>query len=392
MHIAIFSRATSFHRSDADNFSFENLGSKLSSRGHDVSVLTTSHSNNTSEQELEDMTVHFLHGTKPEEYTRSFWKRSGQKFDEIHSKNSVDVVYSNSEGAYGFLSDSEFSDEIPLIHSKHNTLSTIFKFHSSNPSYKSRLTGYVNIVLNQLPFFWRVHRPLLEKATRVICDSHSVKEHVVSDYPSVKSKIEVIYNGVDVDKFRDIDASALQKKYELESGQQCILYVGRLSPEKGVDVLLRSIKYLDKSPTVIIVGDGNQRNKLEKVANSEKCGSDIIFTGQVDHELVPKYYTLADLTVLPSYYDSLPFTLLESLAAGTPVVATNVGGVPEIVNHGETGYVVPPGDHQSLGKYINRLLDNSNIRKEFNAQVAVKEKFTMEDMVNATEEILLEVT
>ncbi|HWC11997.1 MAG TPA: glycosyltransferase family 4 protein [Acidimicrobiales bacterium] len=141
-------------------------------------------------------------------------------------------------------------------------------------------------------------------------------------------------------------------------GRPRVLFVGRLSAQKGVDGLLRAMTLLRSGAPLVVVGDGPKRGELERLATRVGLRSRTWFTGFVPHARVPAYLHHADVLVLPSRYEELGSVLIEALAAGTPVVATAVGGIPSAALDGETGLLVPPGDVTSLAAAIDRVLDD----------------------------------
>ncbi len=137
-----------------------------------------------------------------------------------------------------------------------------------------------------------------------------------------------------------------------------ILYAGRLSPEKGVDVLLRAFArscVAHEEVRLLLVGDGPNRGDYELLAGELGIADRVHFLGFRND--IQAFYRLADLFVLPSRSEGLPMALLEAMALGTPVVATRVGGVPDLVTDGVTGLLVAPDDPIALGAAIRRVVD-----------------------------------
>ncbi|MGH7776438.1 MAG: glycosyltransferase [Candidatus Dormibacterales bacterium] len=134
-----------------------------------------------------------------------------------------------------------------------------------------------------------------------------------------------------------------------------LLYAGRLSPEKGVDVLLEALARLDPVPEVLVAGDGPARGALEARAAALPPGR-VRFLGRVDKETVKDLMALSSAVVVPSrWHENQPMVVLEAFAAGVPVVATSLGGLPELVEDGVTGQVVPPVDPAALARALAAL-------------------------------------
>jgi glycosyltransferase involved in cell wall biosynthesis len=141
------------------------------------------------------------------------------------------------------------------------------------------------------------------------------------------------------------------------------LYFGRLSREKGVDSLIRAAARLGRG-RLVILGDGPERPALERLA-SDRGAARIEFLGRRTREEVGALLGAAQFVVLPSrWYENLPFSIMEALAAGKPVIASDIGGIPEMVDDGVNGFVFPAGNEAALADRISVLLDSPDLRKE----------------------------
>lgn len=151
-----------------------------------------------------------------------------------------------------------------------------------------------------------------------------------------------------------------------------IISIGRLSRVKGHVVLLEALATLvaESLPLrVTLVGDGEERSVLERAAADANLLAHVAFTGWRDHQLVFEMLRRSDLCVMPSFAEGIPLTLMEAMAVGTPCIATYVGGVPELIQHGVSGELVPAGDSRMLGDSIRRLALSADLRKRY-AQAA----------------------
>jgi glycosyltransferase involved in cell wall biosynthesis len=140
-------------------------------------------------------------------------------------------------------------------------------------------------------------------------------------------------------------------------GRPRILFVGRLAPQKGVRTLVAAAGLLeDPSVQVLLVGDGPERPALEREAERIGLGDRLHFLGFVAHDRLPAVLAHADLLVLPSLYEELGTVLLEAMQAGLPIVASKTGGIPDVIEDGVNGMLVPPGEPELLARAIDRLL------------------------------------
>ncbi|KIC41623.1 hypothetical protein RA27_10355 [Ruegeria sp. ANG-R] len=161
-----------------------------------------------------------------------------------------------------------------------------------------------------------------------------------------------------------------------------LIFVGRLAPVKGLRVLFRALnplftKYPDLRLTV--VGDGPDRPRLE--ADAAQFGDRISFTGYLPQQEVAQKLSQSDICVLPSFAEGVPVILMEAMASGLPVVATQVAGVGELVTHGQNGYLARPGDPEDLRIYIEALVDSADLRARMGAagREVVKSDFIVAD-------------
>lgn len=203
-----------------------------------------------------------------------------------------------------------------------------------------------------------------------------------SDSP-LRSKTVVIKNGID-------EAPLLPKQDARESLSQTPLpnavwvgVVAELTANKGIDVLLQAVPDVQEAH-FFIAGNGEDKNYLVKMAQNLGISDRVTFLGQVQN--VARYLTAFDIFVLPSRKEGLPYTLLEAGSAGLPVVATNVGGIPEIVEHEKTGLLVPPKDPRSLANALKRLIANEPFRKKLGTALKqkVEREFSLDSMLEQT--------
>ena len=211
-----------------------------------------------------------------------------------------------------------------------------------------------------------IERMLLPQMHSVVCVSEGQAEKVRrSGVPG--HRLLVIRNAIEAARF-EAPAAACRSVLEgffVTPPRRIIVAAGRLSPEKGFDQLVESaaiVRRTDPTLGFVVFGDGPERPALEQQIARLNLGGNFILAGfRID---VDAFLPHADVVVLPSYTEGLPNVALEASAAAVPVIATAVGGCPEVVEDGVTGYLVPPGDPQSIADRILRMLSDEARRVE----------------------------
>lgn len=234
--------------------------------------------------------------------------------------------------------------------------------------------GYTTTDL-KMRFYNQLNRWSLPAATKVVtvCGAFArqlVTEGVASD------RIFIRHNSISPVKSTDVsETTNLRNSFNLAEGERVVLAVGRFSREKGHLDLIEAMSLLrqdnpDLKYKLVLVGGGPERGRVESKARQLGIESHIIFTGQVDN--ARPFYAVADLLVLPSHSEGSPNVLLEAMAARVPVVATDVGGVSEIVTNEESGLIVPPRQPQLLAAAIARVLNDSALSGKLTKAAAAR--------------------
>ena len=197
---------------------------------------------------------------------------------------------------------------------------------------------------------------------RVVVNCEAVAEFCVERRSMDPENIEIIFNGVPLNEFREVsDSAAAEAAEELGIGADTPVVgtVARLEEQKGITHFLNAVPAVkEECPDVkvLIVGDGTLRGALEEEARQLGIADNVIFTGE--RRDVPRLYKLMDVKVISSIYEGTTLTVFEAMATGTPVVATTVDGVEEVIEDGATGMLVPPKDAASIAEVVTDLLTN----------------------------------
>lgn len=252
--------------------------------------------------------------------------------------------------------------------------------------------GYTTTDLKMRAYNW-LDRWSLPKADRLVTVCHAFARELASSTGVPLEKISVRHNSVRP-KLQAAagDVQSLRTRLGIASDERIVLTVGRLSQEKAQIDLVAAYQRLratnpDISSKLIIVGDGPERRRLEAAADADGIRERVIFTGQMGE--VQLFYAAADVFVLPSHSEGSPNVLLEAMAANLPIVATAVGGVPEIVENNETALLVPVNDPDAMAAALVRILSDQNLAERLttNSAALAANQFTPEKYVRALVEI-----
>jgi D-inositol-3-phosphate glycosyltransferase len=222
-----------------------------------------------------------------------------------------------------------------------------------------------------------IERRTMAGSDRVVAATAIDRQQIMRHYGPL-TPITVIPGGVDLERFRPRPRAAARAELGLGLGasERLILFVGRIQRLKGLEVLLRAFARLaDLDARLIVVGgqpatshESREIARLEHLATRLGIAERTSFVGAVAHDRLPLFYAAADATVMPSSYESFGLVAVESLACGTPVVATRVGGLSSIVRDGETGLLVPWRDAELFAERLRQLLEDDALRQRLARQ------------------------
>jgi len=234
---------------------------------------------------------------------------------------------------------------------------------------------------------------LTYEAWKVICCSNYMVSHVQWAFGLPTDKLVMIPNGVDAEAYAKVehsDLSSFRSKFALPE-EKIVLFVGRLVYEKGVQVLVNAItKVLEKvNAKFVIVGNGYMKEQLSSIIKGLGLSHKVLFTGFVDDETLRKLQKCADVSVVPSLFEPFGIVALEAMAAKSPVVVSDTGGLSEIVEHGVTGVKVYVNNPESLAWGITKVLLDENYANliRTNAYKKVQEKYDWKKIAKQTKAI-----
>ncbi|WP_026018955.1 N-acetyl-alpha-D-glucosaminyl L-malate synthase BshA [Ureibacillus thermosphaericus] len=229
----------------------------------------------------------------------------------------------------------------------------------------------------------------IEKSDIVTAVSNALKQQTY-DIIGTNKEIETIYNFVDESVFKPIEkATLLKQQYGIRDDEKVIIHCSNFRKIKNLpDIVETFIEIRKQLPAkLLLVGDGPEKHRVMVQVKESPYKDDILFLGK--QENVEELFSISDLKLLLSEKESFGLVLLEAMACGVPGIGTNVGGIPEVIEHGVNGYVVELGDVQQAAAYAIELLTDENKHEEFklNAIQTVQTKFHEEPIIDQYEEL-----
>jgi len=310
--------------------------------------------------------------------------------------HSVPMRHKLDFGIVTKLRDLIIEEGIHLVHTHGVRANLVGRLAARMAGIDTVVTTVHSLLVQDYPgLFSRLANTFIERASRglttqFIAVSGGLQKALIQQGIPEK-KITVIYNGLNPGLFQQADsAGRWREKAGFSPGVPLVAIVGRLHPVKGHRYFLRSAaEILEKRTDVhfLVVGSGPERDSLEEYTRKLGISEHVTFTGFVSDvtELMPDL----NLLIVPSLWEGFGLTALEAMAVGVPVVATSVGGLPEIVEHGATGLLVPPANEAGLTRGISWMLDHPQEAVEMAAAArhVVEQKFTASVMARKTEEL-----
>ncbi|MDD5259382.1 MAG: glycosyltransferase family 4 protein [bacterium] len=389
MNICIFTRTTLAHSIGGMEVHTDLLAKGLARQGHAVIIITTGDKNGKVSETMSGVIVHYLAGTKPGKYSRKWYRQSVKKFRELHDQQPFDIAFSESAGAFGLLRSSVHrKTRVPVVIIFHgifyNEIKTRF-----NLGFSLKTLAAAGFYLGTYIFREML---LVGRATAVIATSQEQKHLIKKFYFLPENKVFTVFNGIET-KITPPDAS-LKQNLGFAAGDRIILSVARLKKEKGLQVILNALpEILVDIPDarLLILGDGEYRGCLEKLASDLGLLGKVIFTGAVPYEELGKYFHLADVfvnsTIRENGYD---LTIIQGMAYSKPVIVSRLKSLAGVIDDGKNGFLVGRGEVKELSRTVRKVLQDPQlaIATGAAAQQQAQSLFSVENMVNNTIKVL----
>jgi D-inositol-3-phosphate glycosyltransferase len=216
-------------------------------------------------------------------------------------------------------------------------------------------------------------RHIVAKADRLIAANPAEHRDLQTFYGADPARISIIPCGVDLELFRPLPRDQARALLNLPMETKIVLFVGRLEPIKGVDILLDALAHLDCDGCqglALVVGgnvDSTEAARLLAIRDQLGLGDSVRLVGAQEQRNLPYFYAAADVCVVPSFYESFGMVAIEAMACGLPVIASRAGGLQFTVQDGQNGLLVPPGDSIALAAALQQLLTDEEMRSRLSA-------------------------
>lgn len=290
--------------------------------------------------------------------------KAGYRIAQYCRKHKIDIIQAH------FLRESYIAVLTKIFYPKVKVLWTMHFSHEKK--------SFVKVLNKALSYF----------TDKIICVSKAVKDTLINEGINSK-KLNVIYNGVDTETFKPLNQQSIRKELNIRDEELLLITVARFHKEKGHEFLIDALsefKKFDIPFKALLVGDGDELENIKSRVEDVNLKNQVIFMGF--SEEIPKLLSTSDIYLSPSVNEAISFSILESLSCEVPVIATEVGGIPEVLSGTDCGYMVTYGDKIEFANKIKTLYTEKelyNLMKK-NGRKLVLEKFSKEQMLVATYE------
>lgn len=350
----------------------------LVKKGFEVHVVTQHNSNIPYEEIMEGIHVHRFKWLEPNEFKAL-----------VHFKGLIDnfrlLTYVISIFFNLIILSRKYNFDILHAHSAIPTglIGVIVAKILKKPIFITVHGMDVNNFMKNLPFRMLIQFSLNNSA-QIITVSKDLAENIKSLHIN-HEKITILRNSVNIQQFKPIKNKNIRYKHGIGKEDILVLFVGYLDVFKGIFELVDSFNEIkQENIKLMIVGTGPKKYELKDRVHKLGLEKTVIFTGNLKPEEMHNYYQAADIFTLPSYTEGLPISILEAMSCGTPVIATNVGGIPEIIDDNINGFIIPPKNKKILKDKLNILIKDAKLREYFakNSIIKIKREFNIDQKID----------
>lgn len=340
-------------KTDCKEYFVENIDLNSNNKLKALDVIYSKNNKEKMLQVIEEFKPDIIH-------VNNFQRQLSSSIITIAKKKKIPVVFT----AHDLQA---ICPNITMLDSNNNICSACMKGKYTNCIKKACIKdSKLKSLLGALEgYFYRINKIYTKKIDYIITPSNFLKEKLIED-GIPQEKIETLYNFIDVEEYN---------KPTKDEGYA--LYCGRLSKEKGILNLIEAFSKIDVG-TLYIAGDGPEKEKIENTIKEKKLDKRIKLLGMLEKEEMKLYISNAKFVVVPSiWYENCPFSIIESLTMGKPVIGSNIGGIPELVQNGENGFTYEYSNIIELARKMKELFTNEEIVKKLgvNAKINAKKAY-----------------
>lgn len=292
------------------------------------------------------------------------------KMAEVIKREELDLLhvhYAIPHAVCAILAKQMSGRDVKIVTTLHGTDITVL-------GYDSSLTDSIRFGIEQ------------SDAVTAVSESLRVQTY---DVIQADKPIEVLYNFIDERIYHKVDSTHLREEYGIKQDEKVVIHVSNFRSVKRVPDVVRAFHHLAKkiSAKLLLVGDGPEMRNVTKLVDDLQIRNKVLFLGK--QENLEELYSISDLMLLLSEKESFGLVALEAMACGVPCIGTNIGGIPEVIVEGETGFICELGNIKEIGEKAITLLSNEKLQAQFSFQSMqrVKENFRAELIVNQYEKI-----
>lgn len=354
---------------------------ELAKLGHQVVVFTPNILENGPESDISNLKVCKVSINKKLPFKAlQFWLELPSEIKKFEKDSQFDILHFNSLSYWFFKKRLSKAKHIVTVH--HLVNDAIINNNLSFISRMKDLSGENSFFMSFL------ENKCIKAPDKLVAVSNFTKKQIINSYNVDPNKIEVIYNGIDLssNSFTEYEISKVRNQLNLPK-RPILLFVGRVDdPRKNLNFLLKSIKQVLENidVTLLVVGKGDQ-TRARLLITSLGISNNVVFTGYVDDNFLKICYYLCDIYVCPSRLEGFGLTILEAMAAGKPIVATNVGAISELMSDNDSGILVEPNDINGMSNAICTILQDKMFKKDTGHENMSNIKTKFDWNVNAKE-------
>ncbi|MEM1515477.1 MAG: glycosyltransferase family 4 protein [Candidatus Bathyarchaeia archaeon] len=360
----------------------EGLAYNLAKKGHNVHVITLEFPGAPHYEERDGVKIHRV----PIElghpnfiiWTLIFNHFMEKRVADISRYEKINIIHAHDWLVAPASIDSKHYLGVPLVSTIHST--EVGRAQGIHNSDSFLINGFE---------WW-----LTYESKRVIVASYAMKREVEEHFRLPSDKVIVIPNGIDISKYEvnNVNRDDVKRRFGIDPSEKIVLFIGRLAPQKGVKYLIMAApKIFECHPEarIVIVGNGWIKDYLCNLAHSTGYSHKILFLGFLSDQDLIKLTLSSDVLVIPSVYEPFGIVALEGMAAGIPVVASNVGGLAEIIEHDRTGFLAYRENPDSIAWGVNKILSDPGYAHWLvqNAKRKVYEMYSWEAVARRTIEV-----